>query len=269
MLAESFLTVLSYKDNTDCRAEQHGWSSACCGHAEGHSKDAAQAQRALAIKEEAEQEDFELSHVQSVGGAHCIPSPLTSTSSPVRYPTPTPQIPLQPSDRYTHFSSNRADRLENSDFRREQDAYKLGEDAAAVLPMELTEQGLEAVAPDNGYLVMDSSITLQGGEPLTNSMLNGYLESKLTDLYTYYLQERLGRPGTSPRLSLLTPFVPPAYVVQQLSHQVALEQGLEVDEARSLVLGYMHTQGGDSWAVSSHFSSPVLRISQPEEKRPM
>lgn len=207
------------------------------------------------------------SHVHGEDEASNIPSPLTPISSPVLCPIPTPQVPPQLSDLYTQFSSSLAPRREN---RSEQDAYdETNNGASATPPLELTERGMEAVAPDNGYLVMDSSITLPGGEPLTNSMLNGYLESKLTDLYTCYLQERLGLPGTSPRLSLLAPLMPPAYVVQRLSHQVALEQGLEVEEARSMVLGYMHNQAGESWALSSHFSSPDLRISQPEEKRPM
>ena len=219
------------------------------------------------MKEEVEQVDLELITVQNTAGAISIPKPTTFPSSPERHPRPLPQVPLRPSGFYTQFLSPSPQRREQQtnkrDFR-EQDAYKPSEDATALLSIDQIEQRLEPIAHDNGYLVMDSSITLQGGEPLTNSMLNGYLESKLMEVYTQYLHERLVQPGTSPGWSLLTPLVPPGYVVQRLSQQVALEQGLEVDEACSMVLSYMHTHGGDSRAVSSHFSSPVLRISKPE-----
>ncbi|KAG5263692.1 hypothetical protein AALO_G00267570 [Alosa alosa] len=269
MLAEGFLRVLCYKDSTESGPDAHGFSSTQSIHFEwpgGHQRHK-QAQRAVALKEEVEQVDFELGTVQSMGGgAVSIPKPTIFRSSPEPYPRCTPQGPLQPTSLYTQFCSSlpqRGQQQTNNDFR-EQDDYRPGEDAPALPLIDPIRRRLEAVAPDHGYLAMDSSITLQGGEPLTNSMLNGYLESKLTEVYSQYLQERLVRPGTSPRWSLLAP-LPPGYVVQQLSHQVALEQGLEVDEARSLVLSYMHTQGGDSRAVSSHFSSPVLRISELEK----
>lgn len=216
---------------------------------------------------------FELGTVQSIGGALSNPKPMTFAPGPEHHhPRCSPEVPLQPTSLYTQFCSSvpqrKGPRTKVQQDFSDQDTYRPSEDASALLPIDPVMQRLGGIVPDNGYLVMDSSITLQGGEPLTNSMLNGYLESKLTEVYSQYLQERLVRPGTSPRWSLLVP-LPPGYVVQQLSHQVALEQGLEVDEARSLVLSYMHTQGGDSRVVSSHFSSPVLRISQAEEKRPI
>lgn len=215
---------------------------------------------------------FELGTVQSVGGAVSIPKPMAFAPHPEHHhPRRSPEVPLQPTSLYTQFCSSvpqkKGPQTNSQQDFSDQDTYRPSEDASALLPLDPVMQRLGGIVPDNGYLVMDSSITLQGGEPLTNSMLNGYLESKLTEVYSQYLQERLVRPGTSPRWSLLVP-LPPGYVVQQLSHQVALEQGLEVDEARSLVLSYMHTQGGDSRMVSSHFSSPVLRISQAEDKRP-
>lgn len=229
--------------------------------------------KAVSVKEEVGQVKFELGTVQSVGGAVSIPKPMTfSPRLQHQHPRRSPRVPLQPAPSlYTQFCSSVPQRnAAQKDFQQDfgdLDAYRPSEDASALLPIDPGTQRLGGIVPDNGYLVMDSSITLQGREPLTNSMLNGYLESKLTEVYSQYLQERLVHPGTSPRWSLLAP-LPPGYVVQQLSHQVALEQGLEVDEARSLVLSYMHTQGGDSRVVSSHFSSPVLRISQAEDKRP-
>ncbi|XP_053091603.1 uncharacterized protein LOC113542846 isoform X2 [Pangasianodon hypophthalmus] len=103
--------------------------------------------------------------------------------------------------------------------------------------------------PDDGYLVMDSSIMLNG-EPPTNSMLNGYLDKKLQEVYSQYLQERLACPGSSPGCSLLPSF-----------HQTSL--GLNLDS--SLEPETKQSQGAVSQRASSNFSSPVLRISNAEE----
>ncbi|XP_026860755.1 uncharacterized protein LOC113574200 [Electrophorus electricus] len=114
----------------------------------------------------------------------------------------------------------------------------------------------QACVPDDGYLVMDSSIMLNG-EPPTNSMLNGYLDRKLLEVYSQYLQERLVCLGSSLACSMLPPL--PQASLLQLSQQMNLELSLEPG------------QGIPSQKVSSHFSSPVLRISnaeQPKYSRP-
>lgn len=103
--------------------------------------------------------------------------------------------------------------------------------------------------PDDGYLVMDSSITLNG-EQATDSMLNGYLDRKLQEVYSQYMQERLACPGSSPASSLLPSFQPTSIV--QISSPLTGDPTLEPEPRPS--------QGG----VSSHFSSPVLRISNAE-----
>ncbi|MCI4379824.1 hypothetical protein PGIGA_G00232900 [Pangasianodon gigas] len=108
--------------------------------------------------------------------------------------------------------------------------------------------------PDDGYLVMDSSIMLNG-EPPTNSMLNGYLDKKLQEVYSQYLQERLACPGSSPGCSLLPSFHQTSLV--QLSQPLNLDSILEPETKQS--------QGAVSQRASSNFSSPVLRISNAEE----
>ncbi|XP_076878813.1 uncharacterized protein LOC143527463 [Brachyhypopomus gauderio] len=109
----------------------------------------------------------------------------------------------------------------------------------------------EACVADDGYLVTDSSIALNG-EPPTNSMLNGYLDRKLREVYSQYLQERLACPGSSPVCSMLPPLSQASLL--QLSLQLNLEWSLELGPA--------------SQRLSSHFSSPLLRISeQPKYSR--
>lgn len=108
--------------------------------------------------------------------------------------------------------------------------------------------------PDDGYLVMDSSIMLNG-EPPTNSMLNGYLDKKLQEVYSQYLQERLACPESSPGCSLLPPFHQTSLL--QLSQPLSMDSSLEPETRQS--------QGAISQRASSNFSSPVLRISNAKE----
>lgn len=120
--------------------------------------------------------------------------------------------------------------------------------------------GLQAVS-DDGYLEMDSSITLDKREPLSNSMLNCYLESKLLEVYRQHLQDSLARSGFPVNPALLPSVVLPS--VDQLSRQLSMEQGLEVSVARNVVTNYLSSVRTCTGATSSHFSSPVLRISKP------
>lgn len=97
---------------------------------------------------------------------------------------------------------------------------------------------------------MDSSITLNG-EPATNSMLNIYLDQKLQEVYSQYLQERLTRPESSLGPSLLPQFHQPSLnqIIPLHSTDVSLEP-----ETRPC-------QKSIGRRYSSHFSTPVLRIS--------
>ncbi|KAI4886918.1 hypothetical protein NFI96_030434 [Prochilodus magdalenae] len=93
-------------------------------------------------------------------------------------------------------------------------------------PQQLQVIPQQAQVPDDGYLVMDSSIMLNGELP-TNSMINGYLDRKLQEVYSQYLQERLACPGSSPGSSLL-PLLPQSSLLQ-LSHQAYLDTSLEIE----------------------------------------
>ncbi|KAL7863442.1 hypothetical protein SRHO_G00124260 [Serrasalmus rhombeus] len=134
-------------------------------------------------------------------------------------------------------------------------------------PKQLRFIPQQADVPDDGYLVMDSSIMLNG-EPPTNSMINGYLDRKLQEVYSQYLQERLACPGSSPGCSLLPLLPQPS--LPQLSQQAYLDSSLDIEARPNQMTHNVTTsQGHHSQRVSSAFSSPVLRISNVEQpKRP-
>ncbi|KAL7886330.1 hypothetical protein AOLI_G00066250 [Acnodon oligacanthus] len=134
-------------------------------------------------------------------------------------------------------------------------------------PKQLRFIPQQADVPDDGYLVMDSSIMLNG-EPPTNSMINGYLDRKLQEVYSQYLQERLACPGSSPGCSLLPLLPQPS--LPQLSQQAYLDSSLDIDARPNQMTHNITTsQGHHSQRASSVFSSPVLRISNVEQpKRP-
>ncbi|KAK6317002.1 hypothetical protein J4Q44_G00124020 [Coregonus suidteri] len=114
---------------------------------------------------------------------------------------------------------------------------------------------------DEGYLVMDSSIITLNREPLSNSMLNGYLESKLLEVYRQHMQDSLAR-GSSP-LAQTPPQGRLPAPVMQLSLHLCQDHGLDSSTAQSIVIHYLST----CTVASSHFSSPNLRISNAEPRR--
>ncbi|KAJ7995922.1 hypothetical protein DPEC_G00231730 [Dallia pectoralis] len=124
-------------------------------------------------------------------------------------------------------------------------------------PVELGKQMQSQPLQDDGYMAMDSSITTLNGEPLSNSMLNGYLESKLLEVYRQHMQDSLAR-GSSPLVQTPPQGLVPA-PVKLLSQHLCQDLGFDSSTAQSIVLHYLST----CTVASSHFSSPELRISNP------
>ncbi|KAG9282186.1 hypothetical protein AMEX_G807 [Astyanax mexicanus] len=116
--------------------------------------------------------------------------------------------------------------------------------------------------PDEGYLVIES-MKGPGSEPrLTNSMLNGYLENQLMEVYRQHMQDSLARCASSS----LTASVVPALVPSNLStsDNQTTNQGDRMDSNSShSSVRYLSTC---SAPPTSHFSSPVLQISYPQEE---
>uniref|UniRef100_A0AAY5K447 Uncharacterized protein n=1 Tax=Esox lucius TaxID=8010 RepID=A0AAY5K447_ESOLU len=137
-------------------------------------------------------------------------------------------------------------------------------DLDSLEPAGPVEPGVQMVSlplQDEGYLVMDSITTLNR-EPLSNSMLNGYLESKLLEVYRQHMQDSLAR-GSSPLVQTPPQGLMPA-PVKLLSQHLCQDHGFDSSTAQSIVLHYLST----CTVASSHFSSPELRISNPQVPMP-
>ncbi|KAM4664806.1 TLR adapter interacting with SLC15A4 on the lysosome-like isoform 1-T3 [Discoglossus pictus] len=96
--------------------------------------------------------------------------------------------------------------------------------------------------------------------PFSTSALNGYIESKIQELYKQFLAENMTRFG-SPS-SILTSSIL-MNNVHQISMQISQEQNVEHGKTREAILNYLRsmTSGG-----SSEFITPVLHISNIEHK---
>ncbi|XP_062845035.1 uncharacterized protein si:dkey-237j10.2 [Trichomycterus rosablanca] len=114
---------------------------------------------------------------------------------------------------------------------------------------------------DEGYLVIES-VKSPGREPrLTNSMLNGFLETQLMEVYRQHMQDNLARCS----LSSITANVVP-HICAKLSasdrNADSWGEGLNSTTTQSSVR-YLSTC---SAPTTSNFSSPVLRISTAQEQ---
>lgn len=119
--------------------------------------------------------------------------------------------------------------------------------------------------PDQGYLVMgasaNTSMDLLGPrlEPMSNSVLNGLLDKQLEEVYMQHLADNLARCNSHLGNSLLHGLVPPPQPSSQLGGPDSLEAILEGGDNNKKI-SYLSTQ--NLAPCSSHFSSPVLRISE-------
>ncbi|KAI4892670.1 hypothetical protein NFI96_022687 [Prochilodus magdalenae] len=139
------------------------------------------------------------------------------------------------------------------------------QDLGSLEPFEETAQELDCPAkPDEGYLVIES-LRSAGSEPrLTNSMLNGYLETQLMEVYRQHMQDSLARCASS---SLTASVVVPALVPANLSmsDEQATKEGDGLNSSTSH--DSVHYLSTCSAPPTSHFSSPVLRISYTPESK--
>lgn len=110
------------------------------------------------------------------------------------------------------------------------------------------------------YLVMDSMRSLGKEQRLTNSMLNSFLETQLMEVYRQHMQDSLARCGLT---SLSANVVPGICSHLRIPDRNTRAQGNELHSSQSQSsIRYLSTC---SAPPTSHFSTPVLRISyQPE-----
>ncbi|CAG05778.1 unnamed protein product [Tetraodon nigroviridis] len=102
--------------------------------------------------------------------------------------------------------------------------------------------------------------------PLSNSLLNRYLEQKLMDLYQQYMMENIareGEPHARPICSLLGSEMV-VTSIDQITLHLSREGNLEAGLAKDMVLSCLLRVAGDK--QSSEISTPLLQISSEPSK---
>lgn len=122
---------------------------------------------------------------------------------------------------------------------------------ASMEPGKLVEDHSQA---DEGYLVIDSMRSL---ERPTNSMLNGFLEKQLMEVYRQHMQDSLARCGPSS----LSASVVPGICSNLSRNATAHSNELHSSQSQSSIR-YLSTC---SAPPTSHFSTPLLRISYQQD----
>lgn len=130
-----------------------------------------------------------------------------------------------------------------------------------------------SVRTDQGYLAMGASLSVDSEiagsqlEPMSNSVLNGLLDKQLDEVYMQLLTDNLARCNSQMGHSLLRGLVPPQ-PSSQLKGPDSIEASLaEASRAESSKrISYLNTH--NMGPCSSNFSSPALRISEPDPLQP-
>ncbi|TRY80200.1 hypothetical protein DNTS_016499 [Danionella cerebrum] len=154
-------------------------------------------------------------------------------------------------DRLEHWSSH--DLLDVSD----EGPLLQSQDLSSLEPsLELNQPPDSGTLSDEEYLVMKSNHSSACEKRLTNSMLNGYLEVQMLEVFCQHMQN-MACCGSS----LLGPDVMPALVPTSVgvAKELTANQEEELDSSSGDAVRYLSTC---SAPATSHFSSPVLRISE-------
>ncbi|KFV96374.1 Uncharacterized protein CXorf21, partial [Eurypyga helias] len=116
-----------------------------------------------------------------------------------------------------------------------------------------------SVKSPSGDEAGEGSITLCE-EPLSNSVLNKYMETKVAELYKQFFEENLARCGS------VTNFLSCSLIrnsLNQISFQISQEQNIETSKAREVLLHSLalFSLRNATNRSSSEFSTPNLQIS--------
>ncbi|XP_078512225.1 TLR adapter interacting with SLC15A4 on the lysosome [Lissotriton helveticus] len=101
----------------------------------------------------------------------------------------------------------------------------------------------------------DKSI-IQQKQPLSNSVLNEYLEQKLMELYKNYVMDKMVN-NSSPNQMMASDFI--MNNVDQISMQISREQNMETTKAKDMVISCLLRL--TSGKISAEISTPQLQIS--------
>ncbi|XP_053313401.1 TLR adapter interacting with SLC15A4 on the lysosome [Spea bombifrons] len=100
--------------------------------------------------------------------------------------------------------------------------------------------------------IRDKSI-MQHEQPLSNSVLNEYLERKVIELYKQYIMDCTASPHHIMASELVM------NNVQQISVQISREQNMETNKAKDMVINYLLRLASEK--TSNVISTPDLKIS--------
>ncbi|XP_061485429.1 TLR adapter interacting with SLC15A4 on the lysosome [Rhineura floridana] len=98
---------------------------------------------------------------------------------------------------------------------------------------------------------------MQHQQPLSNSLLNNYLEEKVVELYKQYIMDGMGN-SASPTQILASEFI--MTNVDQISMKLSQERNMKTTKAKDMVINCLLRLA--SGKVSTEMSTPSLHISQ-------
>ncbi|KAK9402020.1 CXorf21: Chromosome X orf 21 [Crotalus adamanteus] len=125
-------------------------------------------------------------------------------------------------------------------------------DSIPILPVEVPRKPSQR---NSSCCIMASIMHHQ--QPLSNSILNNYLEEKVLELYKQYIMDVMGS-SISPTQILTSEFI--MTNVDQISMKLSQEMNMKTTEAKDMVINCLLQLA--SGKVSSEMSTPSLHISQ-------
>ncbi|XP_011478839.1 uncharacterized protein LOC105354977 [Oryzias latipes] len=266
MLAEGFLTSLPFREEKRFASKQkRGQTSA---HGVNPLTCAASCSRSALPQMLSAEAGPNLEDLSSAQRRRVPPQP-PGLFIPGYSPAPTPNLVCIENcsllDQYPDLQVADSGRISHNPVRANSSQQDSGYPAVNFKPEVYA--GSAVSIPDQGYLVMGGtqSISLDanepGLEPMSNSVLNGLLEKKLEEVYMQHLTDNLARCNSHLENSLLHGLVPPPQPGSQEPYSLenSMDQGPQRGSGDKI--SYLSTQ---NVAPSSHFSSPVLRISEAE-----
>lgn len=137
----------------------------------------------------------------------------------------------------------------------------VSQDLGSMKALDEPEDRSEDAPPqaDEGYLVIESVRSPGRETRLTNSMLNGFLETQLMEVYRQHMQDNLARCSPS---SITANDVPDICTAERGDSE-SWVQGLNSGTTQTSSVRYLSTCSAQ---CTSNFSSPVLRISNDHER---
>ncbi|XP_036295933.1 TLR adapter interacting with SLC15A4 on the lysosome [Pipistrellus kuhlii] len=127
------------------------------------------------------------------------------------------------------------------------------EDSISTQPSDLPQKPIQRYSSYWRITSIKEKNSLQMQKPISNAVLNEYLEQKVVELYKQYIMDTVFH-DSSPTQILASELIMTS--VDQISLQVSREKNLETSKARDIVINRLLQ------LVSTEISTPSLHISQ-------